>query len=534
MTITKTITADGSRGNHRFSLTLTESKTEGNSSFLDGSFTLYPVKSGTHWDWYYWGEQISYSVNVGGNAYSGYIPNYDGTSVLYLVQISNLEIPHNSDGTKTINISFSVTDNAGQAYTPGNASASGIMELSLLHKSPQITSIDMVEENEILTTIGVGDDEFVNQLSKKTMAINTTFYDNAVGSNYKINIDPYVYTSTVSIVDVNIENRDIKYDSNNNVNVVASVTDSFGATSSYSVLRNYIPYQKPNIITTQSSVKRAGQITGKAKLNLEGTFFNGTIRNVTNTISLSYKYWAIGEVEPEVYFAIPPTAYTIDNNNFSMYNWGISKDNVEIEDLDKSKAYNFKIKVVDSLNSTSEVTLVCSKGEWVMAKFKDRVDFQKITINGRPLTDSSFCRITTNVSNLGISGYTKITDWTVDYSVGDFTYDSTNSVIKIKNTTILEITGTISGYSSNGGFWVRPLIKNLTTGEYESLNSNTNLYQMSGNGYGKMPIYFLYKLDSTIEYEMELRVTNYPEDTEFTLNSGFGSDGTFLCVKKIL
>ena len=382
MAITKTITADGSRGNHRFSLTLTESRTEGNSSFLDGSFTLYPVKSGTHWNWYYWGENISYSVNVGGNAYSGYIPNYDGTSVLYLVQISNLEIPHNTDGTKTIDISFSVTDNAGQAYTPGNASANGTMELSLLHKSPEITSIDIVEENEILTTIGVGDDEFVNQLSKKTIAINTTFYDNAVGSNYKINIDPYVYTSTVSIVDVNIENRDINYDSGNNVNVVASVTDSFGATSSYSVLRNFIPYQKPNIITTRSSVKRAGQITGKANLNLEGTFFNGNIRTVTNTISLSYKYWVIGGTEPEEYFAIPTDAYTIDNNNFSMYNWGISKNNVEIEDLDKSKAYNFKIKVVDSLNSSYEVTLVCSKGEWLMAKFKDRVDFQKITIGG--------------------------------------------------------------------------------------------------------------------------------------------------------
>ena len=41
-------------------------------------------------------------------------------------------IAHDSDGSKTINISFSVTDGAGKSYTPGNASKSGTMTLTTI------------------------------------------------------------------------------------------------------------------------------------------------------------------------------------------------------------------------------------------------------------------------------------------------------------------------------------------------------------------------------------------------------------------
>ena len=162
------------------------------------------------------------------------------------------------------------------------------------------------------------------------------------------------------------------------------ITDSLGGVGEVAFNYPFIYYQPPNIVETQSSVKRNGQLTGKANLNLLANFTNSKIGNAQNTISsFMLKYWEINTTEPDAYMIeIPSSAYTIDNNTISIYNWGISNNGVEITNLDKSKAYYFKIVLRDSINNSYDITLLCSKGVWLMAKFKDRVDFQKITING--------------------------------------------------------------------------------------------------------------------------------------------------------
>ena len=48
---------------------------------------------------------------------------------------------HNNDGSKSIGFSFSVTDNSGQSYTCGNASASGSMALSTIARKSTINSV---------------------------------------------------------------------------------------------------------------------------------------------------------------------------------------------------------------------------------------------------------------------------------------------------------------------------------------------------------------------------------------------------------
>ena len=97
--------------------------------------------------------------------------------------------------------------------------------------------------------------------------------------------------------------------------------------------------------------------------------------------------WKKEDTESTTYYTIPSASYTVSNNNITISNWGIAISGTEITDLLKENVYYFKIKIQDSFK-TNYITLVCSKGEWLMAKFEDRVDFKGITIQGNPIVES--------------------------------------------------------------------------------------------------------------------------------------------------
>ena len=136
---TKTLAANGAKGHHKFTLTVSENSTSisNNTSSLSFSFVLSPVQ--TSWNWEQWGSSISYVININGTKYSGSIPAYDGYSSVTL-KSGSLSVGHNSDGSKSISVSFSVSDGAGQYYTPGNASSSATMNLTTIPRSSAITS----------------------------------------------------------------------------------------------------------------------------------------------------------------------------------------------------------------------------------------------------------------------------------------------------------------------------------------------------------------------------------------------------------
>lgn len=138
---TKTITANGSKGHHVFTLIVNEDSTniETNKSSGTYTFQISPIQTG--WNWSGWGNNISYSGSIGGTTFSGTIPQYNGSSTITLSS-GSFEIEHNTDGNKTIAISFSVTDNTGANYTCGNASASGEMTLTYIPRKTNFTEPD--------------------------------------------------------------------------------------------------------------------------------------------------------------------------------------------------------------------------------------------------------------------------------------------------------------------------------------------------------------------------------------------------------
>lgn len=141
---TKTITANGSKGHHKFQLILSELSTDitTNKSKMGFDFKLSPIYSA--YDWYGWNDKITYTIKIGDNTYTGIIPNYDGYSTVTLYSNYNIEIEHENNGSKTIPISFEVKDATGQAYTSGNASASATMQLSTIPRASTTSVIDTI------------------------------------------------------------------------------------------------------------------------------------------------------------------------------------------------------------------------------------------------------------------------------------------------------------------------------------------------------------------------------------------------------
>jgi hypothetical protein len=141
------LSANGSKGHHKFTLTVTENSTStaNNTSSLGFSFVLSPIA--TSWNWEQWGAYISYTVTINGTKYTGTIADYDGYSSVTL-KSGTLSVAHNTDGTKSISYSFSVTDTSGQTYTCGNASASGTMTLSTIPRYLSITSLEITNKTE--------------------------------------------------------------------------------------------------------------------------------------------------------------------------------------------------------------------------------------------------------------------------------------------------------------------------------------------------------------------------------------------------
>lgn len=150
------ITGNGSKGHHKFILTVTQSSQNvaNNTSTVSYKFQIAPIQ--TSWNWSSWSDAISYSFTVNGTKYTGTIPNYDGYSTVTL-KSGTQTVAHNSDGTKSISYSLSVTDTSGQSYTSGNASASGTLALTTIARAttPTLSATSVVANGSNSVTISV-------------------------------------------------------------------------------------------------------------------------------------------------------------------------------------------------------------------------------------------------------------------------------------------------------------------------------------------------------------------------------------------
>ena len=148
------ISANGSKGHHKFTLEVTQGTQDvtNNKTTISYSFKLSPIQ--TSWNWEQWGSNINYKITINGTEYTGSIPNYDGYATVTL-KSGTQSVAHNSDGSKSISYSFSVTDTSGQTYTPGNASASGTLALTTIPRAttPTLSATSVTMGQSVTITI---------------------------------------------------------------------------------------------------------------------------------------------------------------------------------------------------------------------------------------------------------------------------------------------------------------------------------------------------------------------------------------------
>ena len=133
----KVISANGSKGHHKFALTVTENSTSvaNNTSSVSWLLQIDAIQGG--WDWHHT-NLMSYSVTINGKTYSGVLNDYDGWSTVVIRQ-DTIPVAHGSDGKKTINYSFSISS-LNYYYAPGSASTSGSMTLTNIPRQATISS----------------------------------------------------------------------------------------------------------------------------------------------------------------------------------------------------------------------------------------------------------------------------------------------------------------------------------------------------------------------------------------------------------
>lgn len=146
------ISANGSKGHHKFTLNVNETSTStaNNTSTISWSLVLSPISTG--YDWSYSSTvPVTYSITINGVNYTGNIMSYNGSATV-TVRSGSQTVAHNNDGTKSIGFNFSVSS-LNKSYLPGDASASGSMNLTTILRQATITNAPNFndEENPVLT-----------------------------------------------------------------------------------------------------------------------------------------------------------------------------------------------------------------------------------------------------------------------------------------------------------------------------------------------------------------------------------------------
>ena len=133
-----TITGNGSKGHHIFTLEVLETNVDTNNNLSTISYEFKLRATNTSWRWSGYGSKISYTITINGTQITGTIPSFNGNPVT--LKSGTMDIPHDSNGKKTLQFDFSVSDTTSVNYTCGNASANGSLVLTDILQKATITS----------------------------------------------------------------------------------------------------------------------------------------------------------------------------------------------------------------------------------------------------------------------------------------------------------------------------------------------------------------------------------------------------------
>lgn len=325
------------------------------------------------------GQERSVTLKSSGDSWSGTTKHYAK---------GNYTISANSTKT-SLDTKFRVVRGGGTSGTLNEISCSSI-SIPAGHTDPTNVSYTIEETNQKLIDIGVANNLIVENLSIKKFTFTYTLHDSAKFKRCRVwNGGSTVYGSDTNPLIVDLKTQPFKSKDNGKIPIMGDVLDTMdGAGASTRQYYDYITYTNINLIETSTTAKRNGQLSGKVKLNINGTFYNGQIGtlNQGNTYKpiVKYKFWKVGDTEPTTFdYTISSDNISISGNSFSVSDYEIGTTvETDTNYFNPDYAYRVKIYVEDNFTTYTSNEKNITVGEATWTEYIDRVDFKKITKQG--------------------------------------------------------------------------------------------------------------------------------------------------------
>lgn len=293
----------------------------------------------------------------------------------------------------------------------GNTSIASI-SVNTLHTPPSNVTYTMQEANQKVIDAGISENVIVANMSIKKLTVNAELHDGAIAKRVGIyNRLHFKLTETNTLpleVLYDFYERKLQTaidwegveDGQNKAPISVMVDDSFDSAgysnNGYNIITsadyyNFIPYERPTIIETSTTVKRNGQTSGKVKLYLNGGYYNDIVGNKDQKNNykptIKYKYWKFGTEEPIDYDNIISSEdIVVNDGNVTVIDYEIGSSTITADNyFNPNFAYRVKFKIEDSFYSTESEAKSITVGEPTWSEYKDRVDFKKITIKGKDI-----------------------------------------------------------------------------------------------------------------------------------------------------
>lgn len=445
---TKYLSANGSNGHHKFTLTVNEDNTNttNNTSTVSWLFQIDAIEP--KWNWSYT-NAVNYTININGSTYTGTIDYYDGSSTVAL-KSGSLTAQHNADGSKSISYSFSVTS-LDINYLTGSASASGSMVLTKIPRAATIqTAPNFTDEQNPTITYSNPAGNAVSSLQACITDANGGGYVgyrdiSKTGTSYTFNLTDAERTALRKATP-----------NSNTFTVKFYVRTKIGETYYYSSLTKTMTITNAKPTVTFSAVDAAGfgDVTGdKTKIAIKGISNlkytitatgnkHATIKSysVTNgsvtKSSASDTFW--GVTTPKISYTVTDSRgnTTTGSYSFTMVNYVKLTCSLDVEPPTTAGAMNFTISgnyFNGNIGATANTLTVWyryktnsgSYGSWTALTATKTGNTYKATKN--------------------ISGLNYLNSYTVEACAEDEIYKDTNSygavyseAIKVKTTPVFD------------------------------------------------------------------------------------------------
>lgn len=319
---------------------------------------------------------------------------WSGTTKHTTTSTFNVNAPGSQQELTNVKFRVSRTGSYANDYSKGGALSSTTcnnISIGIGHTPPSNVDFYLEETSEKLINAGIPETTYVKSLSNKRVTMAYTLHDEATASRYGIQdkYNTYTFNTNPFVIDGNA----IKDEIGNKITFKTFVIDNMnGVGYSSSIVYDYIDYNSINLIETATTAKRDGQMSGKVKLNIVGTFYNGTIGNVTQTKPIvKYFYYKVGDTPPATYdHTIPSENIVVNGNNFSVTDYQIgSTDETASNYFNPSYRYRVLIHVEDNFTEYNLNVRSITVGEATWTEYKDRVDFKNISIRGININDDN-------------------------------------------------------------------------------------------------------------------------------------------------